>query len=116
MKVILKKPKMDPEVIDVENLCAFNKLVGNVDESGNGLNFVVSDERMSIAPGIAMYIKSDADFISSLEANIWTKNGSTLICGPVVFVGYNNGTVCSLTEEQIKECISFIEEQRDDED
>ena len=115
MKVILKKPKMDPEVIDVENLCAINKLVGNLDESGNGLNFAGSDERMSIAQGIDMYVKSDANFNTSLKANIWTKDGFTLICGPVVFAGYNKGVVCSLTEEQIKVCIAFIEEQKYDE-
>ena len=112
MKVILKKPKMDPEVIDVENICAINKLVGNLDDLGNGLKTVGSDTRMLIAPGIDMYTKDDANFNQSLEANIWTEDGFGLICGSIVFAGYNKGVVCSLTEKQIKKCISFIEKYK----
>ena len=116
MRVIVKHPGMEPEVIEVESIQAINKLVGNVDEDGNGWDHVGSDERQGIAPGVDKYMKSDAVFNSELEGNLWSSSGASLICGTIVFAGYDNDQktdygACSLTDEQIKYCIEYIYNQ-----
>ena len=112
MKVVVKKPGIEPEIIEVEDLRAINKLVGNLDESGEGLNHTGTEIREPIVNGIDVYTKSDALFNIELGQNLWDSRNSAVICGTVVFAGCNeNNQVCSLTEEQIAYCLEYIKKQ-----
>lgn len=120
MRVIVKHPGMEPEVIEVESIQAINKLVGNVDEDGNGWDHVGSDERQEIGSGIDgvdIYCRFNAAFNIELKENLWF-NDNHLLCGTVVFAGYDNKNkktnygACSLTDEQIENCLTYIGRQK----
>lgn len=104
MKVVVKRPNEEPQVIEVSGLEEINKIVGNVDRNGNGINKAGSDTRGGVLPGIDMYVNDHALFNPFLPENFWDKSGKHLYCGNVVFAGYNRTVggfgVCSLTDEQ----------------
>ena len=117
MRVIVKRPHMEPEITEVEGISAINQLVGNVDEAGNGWNHGGTDIRMAIFKGIDQYVKDDAANNLSLEENLWDRRGMCVFCGTIVFAGYDNEIrtncgACSLTDEQIEKCLDYIEQQK----
>lgn len=117
MKVIVKHPGKEPEITEVDGIAAINKLVGNVDENGNGRDHAGSDVREAIADGIDEYVKENAAYNTELERNLWSSNNFSLFCGTVVFAGYNRENradcgACSLTDEQIAFCLAYIERQK----
>lgn len=112
MRVIIKKPGEKPKTIEVLNLSEINKLVGNVDEDGNGWNHGGSDIRMLIGPGIDQYCKDDAISNVELGPNLWSYNDNAMYFGTVVFAGCDkNYDLCSLTDEQIQYCLRYISEK-----
>lgn len=107
MKVVVKNPNEAMKVVEVADLKEINKIVGNVDANGEGLNTTGSDYRQGVFDGIDIHMNGAAILNSELPENFWDVGGFRLYCGSVVFAGYdkNNGDrfgVCSLTEEQIK--------------
>ena len=106
MKVVIKKPGESMAVIEVSGLQEINKLVGNVDENGEGYSFTGSDFRQGVFPGIDIHINGSSLFNPGLEENFWDIYGNKLYCGNVVFAGYHPDPaeygVCSLTDEQIR--------------
>ena len=118
MKVVIKKPNEALKVIDVEDLKEINKLLGNIDEDGNGISTTGSDYRQGIFEGIDMYVNKNAIFNADLQDNFWDVSGRNLYCGNVVFAGYNsentkNCGACSLTDEQIDYLIKNINSKFD---
>ena len=116
MKVIVKHPGMEPEVIDVGGIPDINKLTGNIDENGNGLDHINSDMRGSVAPGVDEYLYAKAAYNSKLGENLWSSDDVLLYCGTIVFAGYDKDKTtdwgaCSLTEGQIEWCLSYIARQ-----
>ncbi len=117
MKVIVKHPRMDPEVTDVDGISAINKLIGNTDAKGNGLGYTGSDVREPIAPGIDIWVNANGVYNNALKGNLWSSDDMRLFCGTVVFAGYDGNNkvdagACSLTEEQIRWCLAHIEKQK----
>ena len=117
MRVICKKPKCDAELIEVAGIEEINKLVGNVDENGNGVNGASSDIRCGVLGGVDLYMKEDAVFNTALEGNLWTRNDNAIVCGTVVFAGYDDNKyedsgAASLTDEQVRECERYISLKR----
>ncbi len=118
MRVIVKQPGLEPKIMEVDDICAINKLVGNVDDAGNGWDRVGSDVRTGIAPGIDEYVKDDAANNKTLEGNLWSSNDTILYRGTIVFAGYDRDNktdfgACSLTDEQIEFCLDYIKRQDD---
>jgi hypothetical protein len=116
MIVIVKEPGKHFEKRDVEGIEEINRLVGNVDENGKGVNYGSSDTRDFIAPGIDMYCNANALYNNDLEPNLWNKSDTGVLCGTVVFAGYDqedtmNAGAVSLKEEQIEIISSFINKQ-----
>ena len=117
MKVIVKNPGLDPGLCEVSGITEINKLVGNVDENGNGVNDVNSDMRTDIGRNVDMYMNEHAAFNTKLEGNLWSPNNSTLFCGTIVFAGYSQDNckvdfgACSLTQDQIDFCLDYINRQ-----
>jgi hypothetical protein len=62
-------------------------------------------------------MKDDAVFNAQLEDNLWNTSNNAIICGTIVFAGFNEKNTkieaggCSLTEEQISYCLDFIDKQ-----
>lgn len=106
MKVVVKNPNEAMKVIEVADLKEINKIIGNVDKNGEGLDETGSDYRQGVFDGIDIHMNGRAVFNPELPENFWNAMGSRLYCGSVVFAGYDpNGEgfgVCSLTDEQIK--------------
>lgn len=107
MKVIVKNPNDVMKVVEVAGLREINKIVGNVDANGEGLNETGSDCRQAIFHGIDMHMNARAMFNSKLPENFWDVSGFKLYCGSVVFAGYDENSpdpfgVCSLTDEQME--------------
>ena len=117
MRVIVKYPGKEPEVMEAEGIRDINKLVGNVDEQGNGWDHTSSDIRSFIADGIDEYVKANAAYNPELEPNLWSSDDFNVWCGTVVYTGYDSEKptdcgACSLTDEQIEFCLSYIERQK----
>lgn len=116
MKVIVKRPGKDGEIAEVEGLPEINKICGNVDDKGNGINRAGSDIRMRIYSGVDMYVKEDAINNFDLEENLWAPGDMAVLFGNAVFAGYDEKVggygVCSLTDEQIQVVFDFIARQR----
>ena len=115
MRVVVKEPHKNGEVRELEDICAINQFVGNVDENGKGYDHGGTDIRNEIAKGIDMYVKEDAAYHPDLEGNLWSFNDMYLLCGNIVFAGYDPNVksgACSLTDEQIETVMQFIERQK----
>ena len=116
MKVIIKRPGEDGEIAEVEGLPEINKICGNVDSDGNGVNRLNSDIRMEIYRGVDMYVKEDAINNFDLEQNLWTPGNGNVLFGNIVFAGYDEKLegygVCSLTDEQVQIVMDFIAKQK----
>ena len=117
MKVIIKEPGKNPVITEVEDMVTINKIVGNVDGNGNGVDTTGSDSRGSIGKGIDQYNKDDALNNLRLDGNLWNQYDTGVLCGNIVFAGYDpnskaNFGAVSLTDEQIKYCLEYIEERR----
>ena len=39
IKIIVKNPGVMPEIVEIEGMSEINKIIGNVDEQGNGWNY-----------------------------------------------------------------------------
>ena len=107
MKVVVKNPNELMRVIEVSGLKEINKIVGNVDENGEGLNETGSDFRQGIFYGIDMHMNGAARINTDLPKNFYDMSGLRLYFGSVVFAGYDQNAedpfgVCSLTDEQIE--------------
>ena len=115
MKVIIKRPGKNGEIAEVEGLSEINKICGNVDSDGNGLDRTSSDIRMEIYRGIDMYVKEDAINRKELGANLWAPGDGFVLFGNSVFAGYDEKLegcgVCSLTDEQVQKVMEFIAKQ-----
>lgn len=116
MKVIIKRPGEIGKIAEVEGLSEINKICGNVDSDGNGVNSVSSDMRMSIYSGIDMYVKEDAINNFDLDENLWAPGNGAVFFGNIVFAGYDGQAggygVCSLTDEQEQIVMDFIAKQK----
>lgn len=118
MRVIVKKPNQEAEICEVSGIAEINKLVGNLDENGNGSKYVGSDIRQFIGKNVDIYVKDDALLHPELGANLRTPSNNAIHYGTIVFAGLdeNNGKVefgaCSLTDEQIEYCFSYIAKQK----
>lgn len=116
MKVIVKRPGEDGEIVEVEGLSEINKICGNVDDEGNGINRTSSDIRMQIYRGVDMYVKEDAINNFELKRNLWAPGDMAVLFGNVIFAGYDEKAegcgVCSLTDEQIQKVFDFIARQK----
>ena len=116
MKVIIKRPGEAGKIAEVEGLPEINKICGNVDSDGNGVNRASSDIRMEIDSGVDMYVKSDAINNFDLEENLWAPGNNAVFFGNIVFAGYNGKLesygVCSLTDEQVQKVMDFIAKQK----
>ena len=110
IKVIVKKPGAMPEIVELEGMSEINKIIGNVDEQGNGWNDASSDTRMEVGPCIDEYCKADAVNNFALEQNLWNHFDSAVLFGNIIFAGYDstNYDLCSLTDAQIKYCFEYI--------
>ena len=110
IKAIIKKPGVKPEIVELEGMCEINKILGNVDEQGNGWNYASSDTRMEIGLGIDEYCKEDAINNFNFEQNLWNHFDSAVLFGNIIFAGWDSSKfeVCSLTNEQIKYCFDYI--------
>ncbi len=107
MKVVVKNPNEALKVVEVADLKEINKIVGNVDVNGDGLNETGSDFRQCVFDGIDMHMNAKAQFNLRLPENFWDISGFKQYCGSVVFAGYDMNSsepfgVCSLTDEQIE--------------
>ena len=107
MKVVVKNPNEAMKVIEVADLKEINKIIGNVDKNGEGLDETGSDYRQGVFDGIDIHMNGRAVFNPELPENFWNAMGSRLYCGSVVFAGYDQNAedpfgVCSLTDEQIE--------------
>lgn len=117
MKIVVKKPGKDAEICEVSNIQAINEIVGNVDTDGKGYDYTGSDIRMTIAPGVDMYLNEKAAFNYEQEENLWAPSNNVLYFGNLVFAGYDPGDrdnygASSLTDEQIETVLQFIEKQK----
>ena len=116
MKVIIKRPGEDVKIAEVAGLPEINKICGNVDSDGNGLDWASSDIRMEIDSGVDMYVKSDAINNFDLEENLWAPGNNAVLFGNIVFAGYDSQLrgygVCSLTDEQVQKVMDFIAQQK----
>ena len=117
MRILVKYPGKAPEVIEVEGMRDINKLTGNVDADGNGVYDTGTDYRTSIGPGVDLYCKTNAAYNTDLEPNLWNANNFILLCGTIVFAGYDDTCIenfgaCSLTDEQIEYCRMFAAKQQ----
>ena len=110
IKIIVKEPGVMPEIVEVEGMSEINKIIGNVDEQGNGWNYANSDTRMPIGPYIDEYCKADAMFNVNFEGNLWDDFDNGVLCGNIIFAGWDSsqGKICSLTDDQIKFCFDYI--------
>ena len=118
MKVVIKRPNEGMQVIEVSGLSEINKLVGNVDENGEGESSTGSDYRQGVFKGIDIHMNGNAIFSTKLPSNFWDTNGNYMYCGNVIFAGYNPESklpygVCSLTDEQIEYLKANISQQYD---
>lgn len=117
MKIVVKKPGADAEIREEASIQAINKIVGNVDLNGNGYDYASSDIRMTIAPGIDMYVNENAARNYDQGENLWAPSNNVMFFGNVAFAGYdpdardNNGA-SSLTDEQIQTVLQFIQRQK----
>lgn len=107
MKVVVKNPNEAMQVVEIADLKEINKIVGNVDANGEGLNEIWSDFRQRVFDSIDIYMNGSALFNPNLPKNFWDVGGFKLYCGAVVFAGYDENSqnlfgVCSLTDEQIE--------------
>ncbi len=118
MLVVVKEPGLEPEIREVNGISEINKIVGNIDEDGNGYNHGGSDIREPIGKGVDIYMYGAAVYnLDFGESNLWTQNNRGVICGTVVFAGFDpddssNSGACSLTEEQIEHCRMYIDKQK----
>lgn len=110
IKTIVKKPGATPEIVELEGISEINKIVGNVDEQGNGWNHAGIDTRMTIGPGIDQYCKADAINNFDFEQNLWNYFDSAVLFGNIIFAGWDHSKseICSLTEDQIQYCLDYI--------
>ena len=110
IKIIVKKPGAMPEIVEVEGMCEINKIIGNVDEQGNGWNHAGTDARMQIGPGIDEYCKADAVNNFDFKKNLWNHFDNAVLFGNIIFAGWDSTKldVCSLTDAQIKYCFEYI--------
>ena len=115
MKVIIKRPGEAGKIAEVEGISEINKICGNVDSNGNGLDRPISDIRMEIERGVVMFVKSDAINNFALEKNLWAPGDGAVVFGNIVFAGYDRQLegygVCSLTDEQVQKVMDFIAKQ-----
>ena len=114
MRVLVKKPGQEPEIMELGSLVDINKIVGNLDENGNGLREPSSDIRMTIGPKIDEYCKADALINFDMEPNIWNHNNMGVLHGTVIFTGIDvddHFNPCSLTDDQIAFCLDYINRQ-----
>ena len=112
MKVIIKRPGEDGKIAEVAGLPEINKICGNVDSDGNGVNRTGSDMRMPIYSGIDMYVKEDAINNFDFEENLWAPGDGAVLFGNIVFAGYDGHGICSLTDEQVQIVMDFIAKQK----
>lgn len=116
MKVIIKRPGESGKIVEVTGLSEINKICGNVDSDGNGVNRTSSDIRMGIHSGIDMYVKEDAINNFDLDENLWAPGDMAVLFGNIVFAGYDGQLegygVCSLTDEQVQIVMDFIAKQK----
>ena len=117
MKVIVKKPGLEPEICEVNGIVEINQLVGNVDENGIGYNCGGTDIRMHIGKQVDMYVKDDSANNFDYKPNLWSRNDSYVLHGTIVFAGYDKNIrdedgACSLTDEQIDYCLKYIVKQK----
>ena len=116
MKVIIKRPGEDGKIAEVAGLPEINKICGNVDSDGNGVNRTSSDIRMAIYRGVDMYVKEDAINNFDFEENLWAPGDGAILFGNIVFAGYDGQAggygVCSLTDEQVQKVMDFIAKQK----
>lgn len=110
IKIIVKKPGVMPEIVEIEGMSEINKIIGNVDEQGNGWDYASSDTRMQIGPNIDEYCKADAINNFNFEENLWNHFDSAVLFGNIIFAGWDSSKadVCSLTDDQIKYCFNYI--------
>ena len=116
MRVIIKRPGENGKIAEVAGLSEINKICGNIDGNGNGLDRASSDIRMEIDRGVDMYVKSDAINNFDLEENLWAPGNNAVFFGNIVFAGYDGQSegdgVCSLTDEQVQKVMDFIARQK----
>lgn len=106
MKVVIKRPNEQLQIIEVNDLKEINKLLGNFTENGEVDSSTGSDYRQGVFKGIDMHVNGNSLFNADLPKNFWDVKGNRLYCGNVIFTGYDLNTakecgVCSLTDEQI---------------
>lgn len=106
LKVVIKRPDEQMQIIEVKDLREINKLLGNLDEKGEGENTTGSDYRTGVFQGIDMHVNANSLFNTDLPKNFWDIKGKNLYCGNVIFTGYDSNKrkeygVCSLTDNQI---------------
>lgn len=116
MKIVVKKPGADAEICEVADIQAINKIIGNVDTDGSGYDYTSSDIRMTIVPGIDMYINENAAYNYDQEENLWAPSNNVIFFGNIAFAGYDpdsrgNCGASSLTDEQIRIVLQFIKMQ-----
>ena len=110
IKVIVKKTGVMPEIVELEGMSEINKIIGNVDEQGNGWNYATSDTRMQIGLDIDEYCKADAINNFDFEQNLWDYFDNAVLFGNIIFAGWDSSKseVCSLTDDQIQYCFAYI--------
>ena len=69
MKVIVKNPNEAMKVIEVADLKEINKIIGNVDKNGEGLDETGSDYRQGVFDGIDIHMNGRAVFNPELPEN-----------------------------------------------
>lgn len=85
MRVVIKNPNEAMKITDVENLKEINKLVGNVDENGEGLAVTNGNICQEVFDGIGieMYVNENSNMSLSLKRNFWDVKGNVLYGGTV---------------------------------
>ena len=106
IKVVIKRPNEQMQIIEVKDLKEINELLCNFNEKGEADSSTGSDYRQGIFKGIDMHMNGNSLFNANLSKNFWDVNGNRLYCGNVIFTGYDSNErkeygVCSLTDEQI---------------
>jgi len=102
IKILYKAPYQAPEIKEIEDkLENWQELVGGYIECVG----------MPKAKGVDLYVNEEGK-LNGLKGNFWLPEYEDCVVGPCFMVGFNHrtGQMSSITDKQIKECLSYIEE------
>ena len=117
MRIMVANPKTNPEICEVSSMDEINLIVKNFDADKVLSSRPDQDTCRSISNGIHLYCNKLASFNLNMEDNLWAPGDSDLLCGTVVFAGYDPNAidtfgVCSLSDLQMQKVLEYITLQR----